>query len=149
MATLLCHVFRDIVLLVEGSDPHPDSDWNIFLDACDWAMSHNNGKIRVLVVTEGAGPNAKQRQLSLDRGWRGNRSPVAVVTDSQLARGIITVFAWFNLNIRAFPARHLSGGFEFLGCDETEVIALKRAIARLRNDLGPPPAKGVETTPTP
>jgi stage II sporulation SpoAA-like protein len=149
VATLLCYIFRDIVLLVEGANPHPDSDWSDFLDACDLAMSQNNGKIRVLVVTEGAGPNAKQRQLSLERGWRGNRSPVAVVTDSQLARGIITVFAWFNLNIRAFSTRNLSGGFEFLDCNATEIMELKNAIAQLRKGLGLPPAQGAEATSSP
>jgi hypothetical protein len=88
-----------------ASDPTM-AEWDTFLDTTSRAMAEHGGRCRVLVFTAGGKPDAAQRARSLERGWRDNpSSPVVVVTDQLLALGVITVFSWFGMNIRAVQPR--------------------------------------------
>jgi stage II sporulation SpoAA-like protein len=136
MATVLFETFDDFVLLVRAPGSIPDQAWDGFLSACSSAMERNEGSVRVLVISEGGGPNAAQRMRAFDRGWRQNRSLVAVVTDDAMTRGISTVFAWFGMNIKAFSSRRSADAFDFLRCNAAEIATLKAAIWRLQSKLG-------------
>ena len=75
----------------------PDNaDWDAFLDT----VAHNvrpNDKVRVLVNTEAAGPNAAQRQRMNElMNGLGSKLRVAVLTESVLARGIIQALSWMK-----------------------------------------------------
>jgi hypothetical protein len=100
--TLLSARLGSLVLLVQGAMDPSMEDWEKFLDHTAEAMAENDGRCRVIVFTRGGKPNAAQRARSFERGWHNNRlSPAAVVSDDRLVRGVITVFSWFGLNIRA------------------------------------------------
>ena len=89
-------------MLVQGPADPTFIEWDTFLDGTSAAMAENGGRCRVVVFTAGGKPDSEQRARSLERGWRDNKgSPIVVVTSDRLARGVITVFSWFGLNIHA------------------------------------------------
>jgi len=110
-----------LVLLVQGAGDPTLSEWDGFLDATTRAMSEHGGSCRVLVFTDGGKPDSEMRARSLERGWRNNpSSTVAVVTDMAVARGAITVFSWFGLNIRGFATNKLEQAFTHIALTAAE-----------------------------
>ena len=108
------------MLVQSGVDPSL-AEWDSFLDGTSEAMSENGGRCRVLVFTAGGKPDSEQRARSFDRGWRDNKhSPVVVVTSDPLARGVITVFSWFGLNIRAMTEAELEQAYARLELSTSE-----------------------------
>lgn len=120
-----------LVVLVQAKTDPTHAEWDTFLDATSAAMQEHGGRCRVLVFTAGGKPDSEQRARSLDRGWRDNRqSPVAVVTNDPLARGVITVFSWFGMNIRAVREDQLEGALNGLELTDAERrwLAVERRI---------------------
>ncbi len=124
-----------LVLLVQAPlDPTTD-EWEGFLDDTSEAMAENGGRCRVLVFTAGGKPNAAMR--SLERGWKESRgSPVAVVSHDRLVRGVITVFSWFGLNIRAIRPDRLDEAFVVLELTSDEQVWVLAERDRLEEQLG-------------
>jgi hypothetical protein len=126
------------VLLVQGSKDPTSGEWDSFLDGTTAAMAENAGRCRVIVFTAGGKPDAEQRARSLERGWRDNvASPVVVVTSDPLARGVITIFSWFGMNIRAFTNRQLEQAYDRLQLTEAELrwLSVERRILEERLKL--------------
>jgi len=127
-----------LVLLLQAAVDPTLSEWDAFLDVTTRAMADHGGTCRVIVFTEGGKPDSEMRQRSLERGWRDNpKSPVVVVTDQPLARGVITVFSWFGMNIRGFAPDKLEQAFAHLDLTAaerswviTERAALQAQIAK-------------------
>lgn len=120
-----------LVLLIQAATDATHVEWDGFLDATSAAMASNEGACRVLVLTAGGKPDSEQRARSLARGWRDNRSSkVAVVTSDQLARGVITVFSWFGMSIRAFHDDKLEAALSWLPLNgvERRWFAVERRI---------------------
>lgn len=128
--SLLSERSGSLVLLVQAPIDPTAEEWEGFLDDTSAAMADNRGRCRVLVFTAGGKPDAAQRSRSLERGWKDSRrSPVAVVSDDRLVRGVITVFSWFGLNIRAVRPDRLEEAFTHL-----ELSSEERAWALARRD---------------
>lgn len=126
-----------LVLLVQAAADPAMEEWDAFLDDTVAAMAEHRGVCRVLVFTAGGKPNAAQRSRSLDRGWRMNpRSPVAVVSDDRLVRGVITVFAWFGLQIRAVARDRVEAAHAHLGMTGEEVAWATAERRKLEEQLG-------------
>jgi len=126
----------ELVLLVQSALDPTLSEWDGFLDVTTRAMADHDGTCRVIVFTDGGRPDSEMREKSLDRGWRDNpNSPVVVITDQALARGVITVFSWFGLNIQGFAPDKLEQAFARIGLTAAErswVLAERAALeARL------------------
>lgn len=137
MLTLLFERRGSLVLVVHtAKDPSPE-DWSAYLDVTVDAMAENQGRCRALVFTAGGKPDATQRALAVERGWKQNRlSPVAVVSDDRLVRGVITVFAWFGVNIRATRPDRLDVAFEHLELTSEEQAWAIGTRERLEEELG-------------
>lgn len=129
---------ESLVLLVQSAvDPSLD-EWDSFLDGTSEAMSENAGRCRVLVFTLGGKPDSEKRARALDRGWRDNKhSPVVVVTSDPLARGVITVFSWFGMNIRTVTEQDLEQAYARLELSTAERrwVTLERKILQERLKL--------------
>ena len=135
---LLCVRRGSLVVLVEAATDASLAEWDTFLDATAAAMSENGGRCRVLVFTAGGKPDSEQRARSLERGWRDNRSsPVAVITNDRLALGVITIFSWFGMNIRAFREHQLEAAYARLELTlvEQRWLTLERRILEQRLKL--------------
>jgi hypothetical protein len=119
--TLLSERSGSLVLLIQAPIDPAAEEWEAFLDDTNAAMAENRGRCRVLVFTAGGKPDAALRSRSLERGWKDNRrSPVAVVSDDRLVRGVITAFSWFGLNIRAVRPDRLEQAFTHLELSSQE-----------------------------
>lgn len=126
------------VVLVQSARDPSSAEWSTFLDATSDAMSENGGWCRVLVFTAGGKPDAEQRAQALERGWRDNKSsPVVVVTRDALARGVITVFSWFGMNIHAVTEAQLQQAYDRLQLTSVELrwLAVERRILEERLKL--------------
>lgn len=127
-----------LVLLVQSAVDPSAAEWDTFLDGTSEAMADNGGRCRLLVFTAGGKPDAEQRARSLERGWRDNKaSPVVVVTSDALARGVITIFSWFGLNIRAVTEDQLLQAYERLQLTPLELrwLSVERRILEERLKL--------------
>jgi hypothetical protein len=136
-STLLFKFEGDVAVLIHGSAAPSDADWRTYLAAL---LEHRDTLQAVLVVSDGAGPNAAQRSKinglvgSIDR-----EIPTAVVTHSGIARSIVTVMHWFNRGIQAFGPDQLSMAFDYLGIAADRRETIKRAIVTMRVSLAVSP----------
>lgn len=114
-----------------------DSEWQEMLD--DLAGYMQSAKqLRILVKTDDAGPNAKQRnalhQLILSKGATLR---VAVMSTSVMVRGIVTAFSWMGtLDIKSFGDADFSGALRFLDAPEVTVATAMRTFADIERVVG-------------
>src|SRR5262249_40540082 len=91
--------------------------------------------IRLLVVTAGGTPTPKQRHRVGELA-KALRVRTAVVSDSVVARSIVTVFSWLNIEIKPFSTAHLPAALEYLELSDVErewsFEAVKEMQAQLR-----------------
>jgi hypothetical protein len=126
---LMSH-FDRVSLAVHDSAPPTDDEWE------RW-MAYYRGRTqgRALVEShEGAGPNAKQRKLLAER-TQGVDLRAAILTDSLVARGIVTAIAWLGIPQAAFPPGHFQQAGDFLGLTKEELQRAVDEINRLRIEM--------------
>lgn len=125
----------NIFVLAHTQDGPDAAEWNAYLDDLE-RRATNVGAVRTLVVTEGGGPDTRQR-TRLNEILAGAPTLAAIVTDSLVARGIVTALGWFNPDIRPFSLASLSEAMRYLGLTDGEARAARatvnaaRAILRL------------------
>lgn len=135
-----------LMILVHGDAPPSDPDWEVY--ASELHRIYPQGKLRrVLVFSDGPGPNASQRQRLHHNGVHPLQT--AVVTHALLARGIVTALSWFY-EIRAFAPTALDAAFSYLTIPQTEWTTIRKTVATLRMQLSEPaaPAQSFELTET-
>lgn len=127
--TLLFERLADLVLLVHGESEPTDEEWDGYVSMLqDTSRAH--GAIRLLVLTDGAGPNVTQRKRISE--FEGDLS-TTVVTRSRVARGIVTAIGWLGANIKAFPPEQIGDAFRYLDItDEAEQEKILRRLASMR-----------------
>src|SRR5262245_3778952 len=120
MKTMAFKLVDNVLIVVHTSDAPRDVEWDAYVEAVVDASKQkvDAGNLRHLIFTAGGGPNAVQRKASNDAlrrmtGWRN--SAAAVISTSATVRGIVTVFSWFNVNIKSFPPHQLDDAFHYLG----------------------------------
>lgn len=118
---------RTAILLV-GSRTPDDQEWD---EVC--TIMRKNVHDRALVVTDGGGPSARQRQLLIDAA-AGRKVPTSVMTDSVVVRGITTAMSWFVPEVRAFPPSQLQAALDYLRIT-TPVADVARVITELRAEM--------------
>lgn len=117
------------MVLVHGLEPPDDAAWDAYVESLA-----TTDKRRVLVVSDGPGPNAAQRQRMVER-LGDHETPTAVVSGSLTVRGIVTALSWFGANIRGFSSSELDGALDYLQVPESERPAVLRAALGLRAEL--------------
>jgi hypothetical protein len=109
---LLQKLVGDVRLVLQGEGHPMDDEVDLhIIEAVAMAPSVR----AVLVFTDGpdaAGPNAGQRARMARAGLL--RVPTAVVTESVLARGVMTAVSWLGTPIKGFASEDLFRAFEFL-----------------------------------
>ena len=109
---LLQALVGDVRLVLQGAGRPTDGEVNLHIDE---AVAMASSVRAVLVIADGpdaAGPDAGQRARMARAGLL--RIPTAVVTESVLARGVMTAVSWLGAPIRAFAPEHLFRAFDFL-----------------------------------
>jgi hypothetical protein len=122
------HVASTMVVVHEREDPTSE-EWDAYIAACRQLGRRIK---RVLVLTAGGSLNARQRK---EVEALFGKVPIAVLTDSIVARGAVTALSWFNVPIAAFPPSQVERALDHLqvpAVERAEVVAvLNRARARL------------------
>jgi hypothetical protein len=126
----------DLALVLHTAAPPGYDEWKALVEEYRRLADTNSGLsgLRVLVLTDGGGPNAAQRSMVNDV-FRG-QPKVAVVTASALIRGIITVFAWFNPATTGFAPGELDRALRHLELPPDVLPELLRALTALEQVTG-------------
>ncbi|NMO19415.1 STAS/SEC14 domain-containing protein [Pyxidicoccus fallax] len=105
--TLSVAMVGTVLVVVHNSQPPAQEEWARY---CDLISANQHIGTAQLVIAEGPGPNAMQRQQALDQVPKGYAiPPTAVFTRSALVRGVVTLFNWFTPRaMRAFAPGELS-----------------------------------------
>ena len=125
----MSHQWHNAVIYVAHSSETPvNEDWDAFLDAVA-TYERSNGRVRFLVNTEMAGPNAAQRRKLNDLMNRlGSKLRVAVLSESMVVRGIIQALSWMNvIEIRSFPPGAIAAALGYLEA-EADALAVAKAL---------------------
>jgi hypothetical protein len=116
-------------VVVHGNSSPSALEWSSFLNA-----NRSLRDLRVLVCTYGGSPDGKQRrELTDDPFYSG--VPTVIMTNSAIARGIVTVLNLFNSNMKALPLDADATAHGFLGLDANEAAHAKALRERLEREL--------------
>jgi hypothetical protein len=117
------------MVVAHGPQPPAQNEWDGHIALC------KDGKVKVrrlLVYTAGGAPDAKQRaQAEKEFG----QLRVAVLTDSVLARGVVTALRWLGMPISAFPADQVVRAMEDIGVPSAERDEVRSALTRVRTSV--------------
>ena len=124
----------DNVLLIIHSDNEPDPrDWDAFLELYARSIDHLFG---VLVFSPGPGPdNAQRRRIAKINQPRA--APIAVLTPSRLARGIVAALSWFDIPIKAFDVDGFERALDYLHLHGATRSSVARAYELLYQAVFP------------
>jgi hypothetical protein len=144
-----CMGFRvvgNVHLIVVGEKNPTVADWNAYVHAVQ--IEERNGlnitaQMRTLVFSDGGGPNAAQRKLAADV-LNGRSTPVAIVTNSAIMRGVMTALRWFNPQASAFAPSELSDAMAFLQIPEHKQDTLLKIARDLFVGLRIPPVRSLD-----
>ena len=121
-----------VYAIVYGAQTPSADEWARCLEMC---RERTGLSSRFVVETHGGGPDAKQRKALADL-LRHEDARVAVLTDSIVARGILTALAWLGLPQRGFAPGDLRGAASYLELSADEMQTVFEELTRLRSELG-------------
>lgn len=125
-------VGEDVVLFLAGKAPPTDADWRgyaLTITELVERVRAKNGSIKFLVIADEGGPNPKQRAAIVDI-LRGVTTKTAVVSNSIIARNLITAFGWLNFSIKGFAPSALRAAAAYLGLSREQLMeALSTAVS--------------------
>lgn len=119
------------VVLVHPPGPIEEPDWNRFLERM---KRHDYDGL--LVWTPGAAPNASQRNR-VREVWGDQMPRLAVITDSAMVKGVISVLSLFMRDrIAGFLPNQLEGALAHAGVVPADTGAVRATLDRLRGEVG-------------
>jgi hypothetical protein len=127
------------LLVLCHSKAHPsDAEWTTWVER-ERRREHK----AILISTDGGAPNSRQRARVAESTpyASGRRPPVALLTDSAVARHVMTAFAWILGNshsMRVFPRGDVADAVAWLGATSS-LDHLRAAIERLHATLANQP----------
>ena len=99
-----------IFCVAHGSSNPSDEEWKAYLD---YYLANERECLRTLVVTDGGGPNAKQRAETA-KLIQSAPTRVAIVSSSTFVRGVATALSWFNKRVQAFSDTEMDRALSYL-----------------------------------
>jgi len=135
METLCFTHTRGWELLVQTAEDPQDQEWDRFLADIERHLPKLKG---ILVLTHGGKPTSLQRKRSFELFDRvGSPPAVAVMTNSQVAVGVVTVFNWFLQNrLKAFRMHAFEDAASFLSVPADERNTLRSTLVDQAARLG-------------
>jgi hypothetical protein len=129
MAGMLHAQLGETMTMVHTAEKPTDVEW-------DAMLAHFRAKRaeRVIVFTDGGGPSTLQRGR-LNDALEGSVVKTAIVSSSQVIRGIVTALSWFNPGIRSFSPHQASLAMSYLGLPATEHERLMQHVLKLSREL--------------
>jgi hypothetical protein len=97
----------------------------------EWLSDMRAATIRgLVVVAPHAKLSAKQRK-QVQHWFLQSKARGAVITNSTVARGVVTAISWFKVPIRAFAPGDLTSAFEYASVAPHERSGVEQAMRRL------------------
>jgi hypothetical protein len=121
-----------LVILLQGRETPTDAEWSECIRLL--ATTEDINTTKVLVVTDGGGPNLGQRQ-TLEKVLRDTKVCSAVVSDSVKVRFIVATVALFSTRISTFALRELPKAYDYLGLSTAQIAVAEKALAEMRRAL--------------
>jgi hypothetical protein len=124
----------DLILIVQNTETPSRQEWEGFLRLLS-EMKAQLSKCKILIMTEGGGPDADQRkrlQMTLER----TPVRVAVVSDNLKVRFVASTIALFHRQHRAFGKLELPQAYEHLGMTLEDRRIAQDAIPKMIGELG-------------
>jgi hypothetical protein len=115
-----CGGTLQVVISLHRHDSPTDEEWAEYMQALAIAMVALKGDkrgIRGMSISDGGGPNAKQREEINEfmRQFTGGRGTISIVTANPFVRGIIKALSWFNPQARGFSPDQMTEAIDYLG----------------------------------
>lgn len=133
MANMAFEMFPDVAIVVHGAEPPTDAEWDAYLDAY---LRDSMGPRPVFVVTSGGGPNSRQRARMNERLPKARQARAAVLTESHVARGIITALQWVGaLNLKGFAPEDAVSALRYLELPVARLQTIEAEVKRLQAQL--------------
>ena len=122
----------EMAIAVHTAAPPSDEDIQAWLRE----VVHHRAERILIMGGASPGPNAVQRKIMIEAARTNNLNPkTAILTDSAIARGVATVFNWFNISgIRIFTVNDVEGALRYLALDVSE-SEVRSAIESIRAKL--------------
>ena len=120
------------MVFVHGDIAPSVEEW----DACTAAFHAHPDlqRVCILVYTEGAAPNAKQR-AQLNEALQNAKPRIAILTPSSFARAAATALSWFNPRMRVFEPAAIESAFDHLDANADERFQLRVLLRELQYEL--------------
>src|SRR5262245_61309069 len=99
--------FGRVYLLVHAPGIPRDEDWNEFIKDVTTTV------LPGIVVVAGTSKLSPSQRIDVQRWFEKNGVKGSVVTDSAVARGVVTALGWFKVKLRAFSTRDVEHAFEY------------------------------------
>jgi hypothetical protein len=122
-------VAPSLVVMRENIETPHDHEWDAFLALLNQNRD-NFAKFRLLVVTDGGGPNAAQRKR-LDGVLGGRSVRVAVVTESAKSRFIASAISLINRDHRGFSPAEIEAAYTHLALTPAERRLAEAALREM------------------
>jgi len=119
----------NLVVSRETFDSPRDEEWNDFLKLLE-RQGDNVEKLRILVVTDGGGPNSAQR-ARLEAVLKGRSVRVAIVTDSAKSRFIASAVSLFNRDHGGFSKAEIKSAYAHLRLNPHECRLVEQALQEM------------------
>jgi hypothetical protein len=128
---------ENLLIWVGGDIPPNDKEWTAYTQALG-ALADQARQTKkpffVLVFADAGAPSAAQREQAVKAG-AGPPSRTALISTSAVARGVITVFSWFNLSMKSFAPKEIEKALAFLDIPSTEIGPVWSEVRRVESSL--------------
>ena len=116
MPQMVSGAVGNLALCLHTKEAIPTPEWAHFMDIL---RTIDPAQVRVLVFTDGGGPNAAQRKQFHD--YTGAAKPsIAIVTDSSLIGALLGVFSMFQPRVARFSPRQVREALAHVGLGATD-----------------------------
>ncbi len=130
---------RGSLLLYVGTPAPPASgEWANWVGALR-ERAHAAEGARLVVVAADGGPTVVQRKQLIE-AVKSAKLKTAVVSDSLLARGIVTAFKWYGLDLDVFKTSGIEGAYRFVSATPDEAEWLRDTLKTLQRSMSRPRA---------
>jgi hypothetical protein len=129
--TMAWTVIDRLIVVVHGETEPTDAEWSAYLQVVE---AQGVVSTKVLISSAGGSPTRAQR-AALHRLIDGRSVPVAVVSSDRQVRALVTVFSWFNNQVKAFPPPRMQAALAFLEVPARRTALIERELHNLHLEL--------------
>jgi hypothetical protein len=138
MPNMVSGEFGQVVIAMHNHLPIEDASWDEYLNRGERIFKSVGGdlsKMRWLTITDGAAPNAAQRNRLRTRVGGGSTT-TSVITESMVVRAVIGIFSVFIRGLRVFHPNDWESAFRYIEVPPDRQEELKNLLRTLREKVG-------------